>query len=502
MHRLSTFCLLMGLALPGCDAALRDLYGNFTRANPEDCVLHTDLCASLEPIGGVRPYCDPNLRRCVADGLCLPGQKFCMSASLPLCEASTNRCLPCQSDSQCSERSANEPLCQAGRCVECRDASQCLQAGSSGPYCDTTSHRCRGCLRDDECSDSRACRTDLAPLQPGTPELGYACASVSDVALVDHGPSGAGPCSPTGPGTPGALPFCEIVQALAAGRVVIKLGASAQPYSAVTIDAGQFQGGHVLITGAGRDVGAHSASLLCGLAISGGSVSVSGIWLDPGVSNVAGPCDPTGRGLPTVCAAGGTGACCIGGSLSIHTSRIQNGTSGVVSYSGCRALEITQSRFDSVRGNCVVLADGATSYRITNSALHYCGRQGIPASYAVVLGKNTQGLFAFNTISESAAAVRCSDRQSQAIRYSLYYQTGAVEVDDGCSVLPRVSDIQLLAPDYIKLDGASAKLGNAVDKVTLTPPLSTDPALLVDYFGTARPVGTGHDYGCHELVRE
>lgn len=493
--------LLFGLLLSllGCDAALRDLYGGFTRANPEDCVVMTDLCSRMEPVAGKQPYCDANLHRCVVDGLCLPGQQFCALSALPICETGTNRCIPCADDGQCGQRRASEPVCIDGGCFECRDGSQCKQSASNGPICDVAAHVCRGCLRNEECPESMLCRTDLSPLDASHPERGYACATASEVAVVDRAPG----CSDLGPGTPGAAAFCQIRQAVAAGKSILRLMPNDQSYDAAAVDAKSVPGGKLILIGPGRD--STNTAKICALAGVGGELLVHGVVLDPGLPFTVGPCDPTGGGQATVCETGGTAACCQKGTLAIRNSRVSNGLAGIVASAGCQQLQVIQSNIAGVRGNGIRIADSQISYRIINNSIRRCGTANpIEANYGAVLGAQAQGIFAFNTISDSNAPVRCGNKVTQAIQFGIYSNVRSPEVDDGCDRSLVTTSIELDPSDYVRIKAIQTPpnvLSNAVDRTTMVPLRDGKPDadLAVDYFGTARPIGAGYDYGCHEF---
>lgn len=102
-------------------------------------------------------------------------------ATTPICVAMT--CVSCMSTSQpdqaCAAASSSTPHCASdGSCVGCRDAGDC---GGATPYCDATTHQCRGCIADAECTSSLVC-----DLTPGSSNRGT-CIPMSQVEYVDCG---------------------------------------------------------------------------------------------------------------------------------------------------------------------------------------------------------------------------------------------------------------------------------------------------------------------------
>jgi len=100
------------------------------------------------------------------------------SGTTPICEA--GQCISCGNapnggEAACLALSSATPHCLAsGACGQCRDGNDCSDVSKS--ICDTTTHMCRGCTSDGECS-SKVC-----DLTPGSPTLGQC---VTGVIYVD-----------------------------------------------------------------------------------------------------------------------------------------------------------------------------------------------------------------------------------------------------------------------------------------------------------------------------
>src|SRR4030095_760807 len=102
----------------------------FTNSVPPDCTTDAD-CSS-----GV---CDETSGKCVA---CLLNSDC--SGSTPICDTSTNTCVPCTGDPQCGGGVCDEPN---GTCVECVASSDCP---GDTPVCQN--HACEGCTDDTQCA--------------------------------------------------------------------------------------------------------------------------------------------------------------------------------------------------------------------------------------------------------------------------------------------------------------------------------------------------------------
>jgi Right handed beta helix region len=146
--------------------------------------------------------CDLTAREChaiVGGGADLAGLSIDMagcncSGPTPICVAMT--CVSCMStsdpDGACKAASQSTPHCASdGTCVGCRDATDC---GGTTPYCDATTHQCRGCIADSECTSSLVCDLTSGPTTRGN------CIPTSQVEYVDCGSATNGNgLSPTTP---------------------------------------------------------------------------------------------------------------------------------------------------------------------------------------------------------------------------------------------------------------------------------------------------------------
>ena len=133
--------------------------------------------------------CDLTAREChaiVGGGADLSGLSFDMAGCncgnpTPICVAMS--CVSCMSTSDpngaCAAAAPSTPYCGSdGSCVGCRDANDCSGAT---PFCDMSSHQCRGCIADAECTASLVC-----DLTPGSTTRGV-CIDSSQVEYVDCG---------------------------------------------------------------------------------------------------------------------------------------------------------------------------------------------------------------------------------------------------------------------------------------------------------------------------
>ena len=108
----------------------------------------------------------------------------CTSPGAPLCASGT--CVAaCQRDADCDGAPGGR-LCQTstGACVGCRDASDCPAAL---PICDGVDHRCRSCVRDDDCPGGICLEPEAR------------CVADASVVFVDGGGLSSGTCSRQAP---------------------------------------------------------------------------------------------------------------------------------------------------------------------------------------------------------------------------------------------------------------------------------------------------------------
>jgi len=102
--------------------------GGATSGGPEPECLTSEECALPYP------YCSPTTQRCVE---CL-SQRNCSGSGRAYCEPKSNVCVSCLTDAQCPH---TEPYCATtlGLCVSCLSSDNC---GGGGRACDRTSFRC------------------------------------------------------------------------------------------------------------------------------------------------------------------------------------------------------------------------------------------------------------------------------------------------------------------------------------------------------------------------
>ncbi|HEY1557182.1 MAG TPA: choice-of-anchor Q domain-containing protein [Kofleriaceae bacterium] len=120
-----------------------------TRHNPASCCTSDAQCQTL---GLDQMYaCATNLV-CDPEGACVAPEcqtaADCTSPGAPLCVGQL--CVAsCTGDGDCDGIAGMSYCSSEGTCVACTENSQCT---SDAPVCDGTSHSCRGCAEDSECS--------------------------------------------------------------------------------------------------------------------------------------------------------------------------------------------------------------------------------------------------------------------------------------------------------------------------------------------------------------
>lgn len=196
-----------------------------TRCPPNTpvCDLSSGACVACKPGAAGDAQCaarDPSTPICATGGRCVACKDSSQCPkSTPICAAGA--CMQCTStsdgDKACAARSASAPYCAGdGTCVTCKDSAQCPK---SAPVCDSSSHTCRGCQSDGECS------TGVCDVGGGT------CVTAGRIVYVDgdNGSDGS-QC-----GTP-AAPCQTIAQMggalekVTSTRSYVHLAATSAPY--------------------------------------------------------------------------------------------------------------------------------------------------------------------------------------------------------------------------------------------------------------------------------
>lgn len=320
-------------------------------------------------------------RRCVAigqteqqgfrvlDGKCSTSK----SCSTGVCDLQTKTCVPCTSDSECTNPdnprlNPNEKYCVTengdlkGQCVQCKGTGPASMGctAANAPVCGAD-RSCVACSKHSDCA-SGVCKM---------PEYGYdstiagSCASAAEITAVADS--------------------AQLAAALGDAKRFIL--AKAGDYDPITIGAASID---KIIVGPGRDVDAFARIKMDGGNVSlnflaGGKVIFDGVHL------------------------AGTANCLANGSLTLLRTivNVNIQTSGVVAgTSSCVSLTVGQSVVMNAGKSGIVIGSG-TPYKIYNTLVVDSAKT---SGSAVVIDSEKAGVFAFNTIVQNTfGGVLCSN---------------------------------------------------------------------------------------------
>ena len=396
----------------------------------------------------------------------------------PICGVD-NLCHPCSSnngDNECTMRGGVPPHCQltgalTGQCTGCR-IGQGDCSTPTAPVCGVD-NVCRGCTSHDECT-SLVCNTDGS------------CADMAAVTYVDNH------CLGTTHDGGFATPYCEITDAIAANKHLIRVAGNSVTYKAISVSTGSTTTivgppntatPRAIINGAAGPTPAVTLSVngattlvLDGIEITDSTFIINGIF----------------------CSSSSAPA-----SLTIRRSYLHDLGLLAVSGTNC-AVTIDRSKIARNSGGGINLTGGSFSF--TNSFFVANG----PSGAAITLGTGTTEIspgasFVHNTVADN---LRPSGFTGGVVCATAYVLNGSILSNNtnanavGCTVAADsfstmtltdvVYEIPNVAPFDYRLKAANlANQACCVDKIT--------PALLpIDYFGTGRPQGTASDRGAHE----
>ena len=458
--------LALGTSM-GCEAILP------SEVNKDNCVLNPGIC---DIAGG--QTCDMNLKRCVPRGGTCAGPVDCTMATAAACP--DRQCVPCSADNQCKAWSQARVLampldfCVGGTCGNCRTNVDC--AGSSvGGICDDKTHLCRGCEAHTEC-DSAAGAGDGICRRPGdypeTPPVGVEAGKCVPSSLIAFATNKGSNCEMMSTNSSTlSRPYCNLTIAAASVKPYIKVLPA--NYTALTLN-----GMSVNLVGPGRD--AAQGAILAGLAVNGGTVSVSDLIVQASPGVIAAQC----RGSA---------------SLYLNYTKVSSVNAiGVDAQQDCSRVYIDRTRIESTGTLAITIGEAGTtaaSYRIVNTAVVQSGGAGAANVNPVRLGSNANvGIFAFNTLSGTIGGVSCT-KGTQSLTDSIISVGSGTPVATCMQARLAIGTAELMAGTEPMLTTSAANTACCIDK-------GVNPSgnlVVTDYFGTKRPVGAGFDIGFHEV---
>lgn len=460
------------------------LFGSLTKDNNFNCIKNPSICSSL----GTNFSCNMNQGCCEEKklGRCNRSSD-CTDFDKPVCDVPNNNCVACSAanmqtgDLQCSEWNTNQmdplnrALCISGHCAECRTNSDCKRSGKT--FCDQTDNICKGCTSHSQCTGSFICKLDASLLATGDAlsNIGE-CVKVADVAFVDNNPAN---CDSAGAG---GKPYCQINQAIAAGKSYINLkgngGTLANLYQAVTVDNGR----QVAILGPGRDVvpfGTQQA-VINGVSVTG-SARITLVGLS--VTNI---------GAPAVQCNGSS-------TLYIQSVLISDAIvapKGGIYANNCAKVDVERTKITGASGGYGLFVSGGSGHRIINNAIINNGSGAEPSGVRISGGAD--GLFAFNTIANNRQGVQC-DSAATIFDSIVTANLTTPQLSANCQQTRVVTTGVELDNSY--MSGNDPKLTtNAINDTCCIDKGMPDSNMTIkdDYFAAKRPLGNGYDIGFQE----
>lgn len=241
---------------------------------------NTETAAACGSLDAGTPLCVPSDAGAKA-GMCVGciSNSDCTTHQAPLCDLSTGTCKPCADSSGCAAKDATSPVCVpgdagalAGMCVGCLSNSDCA-ASTTKPICGST-NSCVPCQIDSDCSGTGAgiCIKD-----------GH-CATVAETIYVKYDTSvcSDSPMATANAGT-GAQPFCTmqpVAMYLSPTRdlVIVSGTVSAATWSYNN----NVSGG--LLSIVGQDSAQIASSTTPGFSQQGGGVYIRAVKFSPSAS--------------------------------------------------------------------------------------------------------------------------------------------------------------------------------------------------------------------------
>jgi hypothetical protein len=473
MNRLAWFVLIW--AGSGCEALPFEASYLGTKPNPEYCDQEFNQC----PSGKV---CDFLTNECQSTEVCSPETGIgCRTESAPVC-SSMGRCVSCNSmdpalgDRQCQtwadDQQNQKKVCLAGTCKECRDNSHC----TPGSVCDQRRNVCAQCATDADCASvgSRICRSDESVLGTGEPltKIGE-CVADTDVAYVKNAAS----CNDTAAqaGTM-AVPYCQIQAAIDKGKSYIRVLGGGGDYDPIQVMANSQQ--RVIIYGPGKD----NAAIRSAAVANAARLTLQDIAIRQTEPLGAVRCDNDSRLTLRRISINGSGN-------AFYGVRTEN----------CSQVTIERVKVDRINGPGIWII-GGSEHRVVNNVIIRVGSINIGRRGGLYIGAGvSNGVFAFNTITNSIGGVLCESNQ---------WITDSIVQDNlpdppvmGCSTARVVTTGAMLMDSMSGADpritGDSMTMPVVVDKGMQLP--ANVPPVTEDYYGNPRPAGGGLDIGFHEF---
>jgi hypothetical protein len=400
----------------------------------------------------------------------------------------------CMNDMDCGSAA---PHCGAdGNCVVCLQSDQC---SSDAPVCDASSHDCRGCAADSECS-SEVC--EIASGQ---------CANETDIAYATPAGSDGAACTHEDP--------CSIAHAFAVVTATRKTVHLAPGAYAATLKIGNKS---VRVIGFGATV-----SDISGVApfevTAGGGLELVGV----AVSNLVGTdaairCNGSATSLVLDRADVDAKFLallanpCLTATISGSRVRVRN-VGGFQVLSENSSISVDRSRFDGA--GAIVATGSGGAVRLTNSIVAVSNGVDGPFGYTAFGAPLGAVLLSFSTVLtgtpvKTPASVSCSGSlQGLCIDNSVIINASAGAPTDTVTGTGCNAAFSIVFPQATAIGGSNNLLG--MNPVLLDPPNgdvhlklgspaidAADPASsnTIDFDGIARPQGARRDIGAYELV--
>jgi hypothetical protein len=446
-----------------------------TQHNPDSCCTSADQCLAL----GLSEMhsCDTG-KTCDTDGACVTSEcstsADCTSPDTPICE--NQLCIAhCTQDLECGDISGRPYCASDGTCVACMGDAQC---SADAPVCDSTTHSCRGCTLDTDCS-SNVCLEDV-----GT------CADANRVLFVANGMPDTGECSSAAPC--GSLGYA--LAKMTTVRDVIHINTPTLTPAPITLDGhvGRIDGTNTLLSRA--DAGNV-------MSMASGQMTLTGLRIGSAVGTII-PLAVSGGDVVTYGVEFLGSVRSTGGTIEMHASTLDTGglcdTGGHFSFDGCSLhgqLMTTNCTLDIIRSRF----ENSSYVRTTSSAIHIANNLFVssdPNTDPVSLDGTAGSYFQFNTMinvgaTNSASTLACNaaidvrdnilawnstNAPECATQYTLFDMTvGVTPAGQGNKIANVTTFFADLATSDLHLAASSPARGAGVATTITT-----------DYDGTAR----------------
>lgn len=384
---------------------------------------------------------------CKSDGDC--------TAPTPRCEVALGLCRGCLAMTDCKD--ASKPICSSLlTCVACDTPERCEALDAAKPACDPGG-ACRPCAKDSECASGLCIKADDCPqVAPVSGLTVGRCVPSANVERV----------------TPST-----IAAALAGTKAYLVLAPGAYPALTLSRPVG--------LIGPGREGTATTTAVIDSVLVNTtGAVTLSDLQLSNSTS---------------------TALTCRQADLCVARARIDNttasGGAAIDAWAECSSLTLERSWVRNANGSAVIVGTALSApknvrYRLVNDVVVQSGTSTVP--YAILLGKTSEGVFAFNTLADNAGTISCSGA-AKLLQESVFLGPAGTTAPSGCTAGSDVV-VNLTKPDDYTLVSSFPKLVATSTKVTssvLGKAIPLSPALAFDYDGVAR--GPTPDRGALEL---